>query len=489
MSLTIEEQIELLNQQINDLKDLQEETITASNDMWLILCGVFVFLMQAGFALLEAGSVRQKNVANILFKNIIDAAITALCWWWLGFGFAFGETKGRFIGTSYFGLNDKDFKSTNENDINDLKFPFFFFEWAFAAASATIVSGALAERCRVEAYFTYTIVASTFIYPIIAHWCWGEGWLSAFGTNPSKFLFYGTRSNNYIDFAGSGVVHMVGGFSALVGAKLIGPRKGRFDEKDKKIINPIEGHNVAYTVLGTILLWVGWYGFNSGSTLAIVGHSKLAGKIAVNTTISAAASGCACVLFSKIIDKFDMSTICNAILAGLVGVTAGCAVVDPWGAFIIGVASCAVYMITAKIILEILRIDDPVEASALHGCTGFWGVIAVGIFGNDENAKFAGYYGSSHGHHPFKSGEQFGLQIVAALCILVWTLLTAGIAFLLINKYIKLRAEEADEEHGLDRKLQVKKPYGRDGPPTADYHSVNPRPTAIAAEEMNPEQL
>jgi ammonium transporter, Amt family len=378
----------------------------------------------------------------------VDAAIGTLLWWWLGFGFAFGETKGRFIGTSLFAMNDSSFKSTNANAVYDLNFPFFFFQWAFAATAATIVSGSMAERCKLEAYFLYTMFISMFVYPVIVHWCWGEGWLSAFGTDPSQFIFRGSESNNFIDFAGSGVVHMVGGFSGLMGAAVLGPRLKRFQNG---VAVPIHGHNMVYTVLGTILLWVGWYGFNCGSTLAIVGYSKLAGKIAVTTTIAAATAGCTSLLYCRaVLDHYDMSLICNAILAGLVGVTAGCAVVEPWGAFLIGVGACIVYVLASKFILEVLKIDDPVDASALHGCTGLWGVIAVGIFGTDENAQFAGYNGSANGHHPFRSGEQFGVQIVGGVCILVWTCLASGILFVLIDKVVGLRVDEEQEIQGLD---------------------------------------
>jgi ammonium transporter, Amt family len=346
-------------------------------------------------------------------------------------------------------MSDSSFTSTNANAVFDLKFPFFFFEWAFAATAATIVSGSMAERCKLEAYFLYTMFTSMFVYPVIVHWCWGEGWLSPFGTDPSQFLFRGNESNNYIDFAGSGVVHMVGGFSGFMGAYMLGPRHNRF-QNGRSV--PIHGHNMVYTVLGTVLLWVGWYGFNCGSTLAIVGSSKLAGKIAVTTTISAATSGVTSLLYCRcFLDHYNMSLICNAILAGLVGVTAGCAVVEPWGAFIIGFMSCVVYVIASIVILDVLEIDDPVDASALHGCTGFWGVIAVGIFGNDENAQFVGYHGSANGHHPFRTGEQFGVQIVAAVCIMVWTCLTSGILFYLVKTSpLGLRVSLEQEMRGLD---------------------------------------
>lgn len=215
--LALETQIALLQAQA----DLIE---TSSNDFWLLIMATLVFLMQAGFALLEAGSVRAKNTINILFKNLMDACIAAIVYWLLGYGFAYGTDSGGFIGTTLFALDDKQFLSTNDDAASNLNFASFFFQWAFAATAATIVSGSVAERCKLEAYFIYSAVISMFIYPVISHWGWADGWLSAFG-DPENFLFYGKESNNYIDFAGSGVVHMVGGFSGLCAAIVLGPRK------------------------------------------------------------------------------------------------------------------------------------------------------------------------------------------------------------------------------------------------------------------------
>eukprot|EP01031_Cornospumella_fuschlensis_P042148 gene42148-51466_t len=298
--MSTQDQIDALQQQVSDLQQQVDLTTQGANDMWLIISATFVFFMQAGFALLEAGSVRSKNTINILFKNVMDAAIGAIVFWLLGYGFAFGTDKGGFIGTSLFALDDRQFEATNDDAVTNLKFAFWFFQWAFSATAATIVSGSVAERCKLEAYFIYTAFISMFIYPVIAHWAWGTGWLSAFG-DPKDFLFRGVESNNFVDFAGSGVVHMVGGFSGLMGAIVVGPRKGRFNADGS--VNDLAGHNLTYVVLGTILLWVGWYGFNPGSTLAIVGVSTLAGKVAVTTTIAAAAAGVSAVVFQAIFNN------------------------------------------------------------------------------------------------------------------------------------------------------------------------------------------
>lgn len=222
---TTAEQIAVLQEQVAALQSQLDLTVKGADDMWLLVSATFVFLMQAGFALLEAGSVRSKNTINILFKNVMDAAIGALVFWLLGYGFAFGTDNGTgFIGKSLFALDDRAFSSTGDDAALGLNYASWFFQWAFSATAATIVSGSVAERCKLEAYFVYTAVISAFIYPVIAHWCWGSGWLSAFG-DPKDFLFYGKESNNYIDFAGCGVVHMVGGFSGLMGALTLGPRR------------------------------------------------------------------------------------------------------------------------------------------------------------------------------------------------------------------------------------------------------------------------
>jgi len=420
---------------------------------WVMICGILVFFMQAGFAMLEAGSVRSKNSINVLFKNLLDAAISAFFFWLLGFGFAYGKDSGGFIGTDLFALDDESFTATgSSNGVSGLDYHTFFFQWAFAATAATIVSGCVAERCKLEAYFVYSAVISAFIYPVVVHWCWGSGWLSPFAgdDNPEKdFLFDGEKSNNFIDFAGSGIVHMVGGWSGLVGAIVLGPRKGRFAADGTVIDMP--GHSVPMALLGTLLLWVGWYGFNAGSTLALSGGaSKLAGKVCTTTTLSAAGAIWSAVIYQVARRQpYDLSLCANATLAGLVSITAGCAVVDPWASFVIGMIGGLVF-IASSALLKRLQIDDPCDASPIHGFCGLWGCLAIGIFGTDKNAEFAGYVGSAGGFEPIQKGEQFGVQLAGSLAIMAWTIGCALALFLTINYTMGLRVDEDTELEGLD---------------------------------------
>jgi len=436
----LQEQIATLNTQITAVT-------TAADESWMLLTGVLVFFMQTGFAMLEAGSVRAKNATNILFKNILDAIISAFFFWLLGFGFAYGKDVGGFIGNSLFALDDPSY--TNYSPKGDLQYHNFFFQWVFAATSATIVSGSVAERCKLESYFIYSALISTFIYPIIVHWCWSDGgWLSPFNADPNKFIFNGAKSNNFIDFAGSGIVHLVGGISGLMGAIVLGPRRGRFNEDGT--VNDIPGHNMSLVALGVLLLWMGWYGFNAGSTLCIVNCSKLASHICVTTTLGAAGACWMAIIYQTLMKQhYNMSLVGNSVLAGCVSVTAGCATMAPWGAWITGMIGALVYIGASKLLLR-FRIDDPVDASALHGGCGLWGVLAAGIFSTDELAAFAGYVGSGSGFHPIKDGEQFGVQIVGALAIATWTVGTAGSMFYAMKYFNFLRVSPEVEDAGLD---------------------------------------
>mmetsp|Transcript_32671 Transcript_32671/g.72733 ORF Transcript_32671/g.72733 Transcript_32671/m.72733 type:complete len:494 (-) Transcript_32671:217-1698(-) len=415
--------------------------------MWLLISATLVFFMQAGFAMLEAGAVRSKNAVNILFKNLVDGSISAVAFWWLGYGFAYGDTRDGFIGASRFGLADSDFDSGD--GVLQTQFQGWFFQWAFTATAATIVSGCVAERCKLEGYFLYSAFITVWIYPVIVHWCWGQGWLSPFADQNKDYLFYGTESNNFVDFAGSGVVHTVGGVAGLVGAIALGPRKGRFNADGT--VTPVLPHSVPMMLLGTVILWVGWYGFNPGSTLAITGAAgSLAGKVAVMTTISPAFAALTMIAYQRYMDlPYDLGLVINAVLAGLVSITASCAVVEMWAAMLIGIIGCFVYLAFSKLLLY-LKIDDPLDASPVHMGCGIWGVLAVGIFGNDDNAAFAGYSGSAAGYHPFRTGEQFGVQIVGIICIIAWTAGWSAFLFYGIKHTIGLRVSEEVEDAGLD---------------------------------------
>mmetsp|Transcript_331 Transcript_331/g.582 ORF Transcript_331/g.582 Transcript_331/m.582 type:complete len:500 (-) Transcript_331:320-1819(-) len=450
-------QIASILSSISAVESSVSDVATGADEMWVLVAGILVFFMQAGFAMLEAGSVRSKNSVNILFKNILDAAISAFFFWLLGFGFAYGETQGGFIGGDLFALDDITFTATSGSGVANLNYHTFFFQWAFAATAATIVSGCVAERCKLEAYFVYSAVISGFIYPVVVHWGWGDGWLSPFGSDVEDYLMDGAKSNNLIDFAGSGIVHMVGGWSGLVAAIVLGPRKGRFAADGTPV--DIPGHSAPMAVLGTLLLWVGWYGFNAGSTLCIVGCSKLAAKVATTTTLAAAGAVWTAVIYQTAMrQQFSLSLVGNSVLAGLVSITAPCAVVDPWAAWLTGMIG-GLCFIGSSNLLKMLKIDDPCDASPIHGFCGFWGVVACGIFGTDENAAFAGYVGSAAGETPIEDGEQLGVQIIGALAITAWTLGTATIMFLIIHFTIGMRVDESVEDAGLDSSEHGVKAY------------------------------
>jgi len=412
-----------------------------ANGFWLLFGGVLVFFMQAGFSLLEAGSVREKNVNNILYKNLMDAAIGALAFWWFGFGFAYGhsENDNVFIGTSNYAL----WKETDDNNPH-MGYINFFFQWAFAATAATIVSGAVAERTKISAYFLYSFFLTAFVYPVVVHWVWdSEGFLCS----------------KMIDFAGSGVVHMVGGFSALMGAIIVGPRRGRF-EKPANIqvipepiydwsshkVYPIPGHSSLLAALGVSILWVGWYGFNCVSTLQIQDKSLLAAKVAVTTTLSAASGAVTVTLYQKIVNNvWDLLASLNGVLAGLVGITAGCAVVDPWASFVIGAIS-GFTLLSFSWLLKRLKVDDPLDAFPVHGACGIWGCLAAGIFCSESNVLFAGYDRADQ----VRSGEQFGTQCLGVLVIALWSSVVPGLLFFIINLTLGMRVDAEEEDEGLD---------------------------------------
>jgi Amt family ammonium transporter len=410
-----------------------------------------VFFMQAGFAMLEAGIVHPKNMTNILFKNICDASIAALCFWIVGYGFAYGESAGGFIGKDNFALWKFDNATPEWHS--------WFFQWAFTGACATIVAGSVAERTTISAYFVYSVVLSSFIYPVVVHWGWGTGWLSAWGAVNGPIFTGSTEfSNGFIDFAGSGIVHMVGGFSGLMGAIVVGPRLGRFDPDTGKAVELYSG-NAALQALGTFILWFGWYGFNCGSTLAMSGGvGPVAGKVAINTTLSAATATMTSVFLGYAIEgHWNIAMGLNGALAGLVGITAPCSVVNPWMAFLIGFVS-ALILHGGHYLLLMAKIDDPCDAAVVHGFCGMWGCWAAGIFCTDENVTFAGYPNYSEDASGAKTynnacgrAEQFGVQVVASLAIASWTIVMSGLLFFVISKTVGMRVDREVEEAGLDR--------------------------------------
>jgi len=406
-----------------------------------LICGALIFFMQCGFAMLCAGSVRQKNVKNIMLKNLLDACGGALGFWSIGYALAYG-TGGKFVGTSggeYF-LNG----STDYID--------FFFQFTFAATAATIVAGTVAERCKMTAYLCYSLFLTAFVYPVVVHAIWnGDGFLSTGAAEPILDI-------GMIDFAGSGVVHMTGGATALVAAIVLGARLGRFyDESGTLLDEPtiFPPHSVALQILGTFILWFGWYGFNAGSTLSIIGNGNIAALCAVTTTLSAA-SGCISALFIDTIlgimrkgeAEYDLTMAMNGSLSGLVGITANCSVVEPWAAVVIGLIAGLVYVSSSNLLIK-LKIDDAVDAIPVHLFNGIWGCIATGIFASPRQVLMS-YKVDGGGFLYGKGGSLLACEIAGVLFILAWTVGLMFPFFSLLKVLGMFRVDPMEEKVGLD---------------------------------------
>ncbi|WP_407638230.1 ammonium transporter [Caldanaerobius polysaccharolyticus] len=393
-----------------------DKIAVAVDNVWVLITAFLVFFMQAGFAMVEAGFTRAKNASNIVMKNLMDFAIGSVIFWLIGFAIMFGKDVGGFIGTSGFFFSDS-FKHLG------LKIPltsFLIFQTVFAATSATIVSGAMAERTKFSAYCIYSAVISLIIYPVVGHWAWGGGWLSKLG---------------FVDFAGSTVVHSVGGWAALIGAMMLGPRIGKYTKDGK--INAIPGHSITLAALGTFILWFGWFGFNPGSTLS--GLDEKIGDIAVNTNLAAAMGAVMAMIFTWVkYKKPDVSMTLNGSLAGLVGITAGAAAVNTFGAAIIGGLSGILVVVAVEFIDKRLKIDDPVGAISVHGVCGAFGTLMVGFFATGTGLFYGGGI------------RQFLIQLMGVAATFVWTTLTVLILFSIIKATIGLRVSEEEEIEGLD---------------------------------------
>ncbi len=389
---------------------------TSIDTVWVLLASMLVFIMQLGFAMVESGFARTKNTANILMKNILDFSIGSLLFWLFGFGLMFGPTIAGFIGMP-------DFMGYAGWEGGIPKETFLVFQTMFCATAATIVSGAVAERTKFHAYLCYTIAVFGIIYPISGHWTWGGGWLSELG---------------FHDFAGSTVVHSVGGWIALTGAALVGPRIGKYRQKK---VYAIPGHNLTIATLGVLILWFGWFGFNPGSQLSASGieNSITISNVFLTTNISAA-TGVIAALFTAWIryGKPTLSLTLNGILAGLVGVTAGCDVVSPAGAFFIG-GICGIVMVYAVGFFDhVVRIDDPVGAISVHGVCGTLGTILTGFFATQSGLLYGG-------------GWNFlGIQLLGTLVTALWALSTGYVLFKIIDATVGLRVDKRVEEEGLD---------------------------------------
>lgn len=397
--------------------------------VWFLIGAALVFWMQAGFAMVEAGFTRAKNTGNIIMKNLMDFCIGTVVFILIGFGLLMGEDLFGFIGKPGFDL----FTS-----YADFDFSSFVFNLVFCATTATIVSGAMAERTKFLSYCIYSAVISALIYPIEAHWIWGGGWLAQIG---------------FHDFAGSCAIHMVGGISALIGAKILGPRIGKF-KKDKsgKVVkvNAFPGHSIALGSLGVFILWLGWYGFNGAAATSM----EQLGSIFLTTTIAPAVATVVCMIFTWIkYGKPDVSMCLNASLAGLVAITAPCDVTDALGAIIIGAVAGLLVVFGVWLLDHVLHIDDPVGAVAVHCMNGIWGTLAVGLFATDTapgysiaNASGETLTGAFYGG----GFELLGLQFVGFISVAAWTAVTITIIFLVIKAIVGLRVDREEEILGLD---------------------------------------
>ena len=394
-----------------------EELAISLDTVWMLLAAMLGFWMQPGFALCEAGFTRSKNSVNILMKNFVDFILGSLLFFFVGFGFMFGSDGAGFIGAPNWG--DLSFYK------GDLPVEgFLVFETVFCATAATIVSGAMAERTKFNMYLVYSAVISLLIYPVEGHWTWGGGWLSEMG---------------FHDFAGSAIVHSVGGVLALIGAIALGPRIGKYG-KDKKS-RAIPGHNLALAALGVFILWLGWFGFNPGSQLAASGevNRTAISHVFLTTNLAAVAGGAATMFLTWFkYGKPSLSLMLNGILAGLVGITAGCDVVSPWGAVIIGFVCGIVLVFAIEFIDHKLHIDDPVGASSVHGVCGILGTLMTGLLATDGGLFYGG------GWH------FFGVQALGIVVIDLWAALCGFLLFFGIKKFCGLRVEPRVEEEGLD---------------------------------------
>lgn len=397
--------------------------------VWMLLAAILVFWMQPGFALCEAGFTRSKNTANILFKNFVDFMLGSVLFFFVGFGFMFGSDGAGFIGAPNWG--DLSFYKT------DLPVEgFLMFETVFCATSATIVSGAMAERTKFSMYIVYSFFISLIIYPVEGHWTWGGGWLC---NNAAESFMMTTFGHVFHDFAGSAIVHSVGGVLALIGAIALGPRRGKYDANGKS--RAIPGHSLILAALGVFILWMGWFGFNPGSQLAATGEvNRIAiSHVFLTTNLAAACGGIATMFVTWMkYGKPSFSLTLNGVLAGLVGITAGCDAVDAWGAIIIGLVCGIVLVYAIEFIDRKLHIDDPVGASSVHGICGILGTLMTGLFSVSEGL----FYGHGWG---FLGAEAFGILIID-----LWAAVTGVILFYSIKKIHGLRVSARIEDEGLD---------------------------------------
>ncbi|SHJ50607.1 ammonium transporter [Tangfeifania diversioriginum] len=393
-----------------------EELSISINNIWVLVATFLVMFMQPGFAMVEAGFTRSKNTANILTKNLVDFSVGAILFWIIGYTIMYGESIAGLIGTPSLFINDNGIGDyANKTDL--------MFQTVFAATAATIVSGAVAERTKFNAYIIFTIVITVLIYPISGHWKWGGGWLDQLG---------------FLDFAGSTIVHSVGAWVGLAGAIMLGPRHGKYVKGKAKAI---PGHNLAFGALGVFILWFGWFGFNPGSQLGAAGtENTLAIAHIALTTNLAAAGGAMAALFTSWMryKRPALSLALNGALAGLVAITAGCDIVSPGGALIIGIIAGIILVFSVELFDQVFKVDDPVGAISVHGVNGAFGTLAVGLFATEGGLFYGG-------------GASLLLsQLIGVAAVFAWAFGTGLILFKIIKSTIGLRVSRRIEEEGLD---------------------------------------
>ncbi|PWA13139.1 ammonium transporter [Pueribacillus theae] len=384
-----------------------ESLESSINLVWVMLAAFLVFFMHAGFTMVESGFTRAKNSLNIIMKNFLTISLGSLVYFMIGFGIMFGDSAGGLFGMNGFMLSGRE-------DID-----FFVFQAMFAATCATIISGAVAERIKFSSYIQITIVMTAVIYPVVGHWIWNDGWLAEMG---------------FSDFAGSTVVHLTGATAALIAVLFLGPRLGKYTGSQ---VNAIPAHNMPLGAIGVFILWLGWFGFNGGSTLAA--DPSLVPAVVATTLLSTSASLVSATLYTKIrYGKIDPSFSLNGVLGGLVGITAGAAEISPGGSIIVGLVSGIVLVVGVRFLETRLKVDDPVGAIAVHGLCGIWGTLSVGLFSTSTGLFYGG------GFH------QLGIQALGILSVSAWTMIVMGIAIFVLTRFASIRVSEQEELSGLD---------------------------------------
>ncbi|WP_312094416.1 ammonium transporter [Niallia sp.] len=394
------------------------------NSLWTMVAAILVIFMLGGFILLEAGSTRMKNAGHIAGKTIFTFGIASLVFWAVGYGFIFGDNANFFVG-----MSDFFYGGAQVEDAGLQTTVFFVFQLAFAGISLTIALGGFAERAKLSVYLIFSVLFGILVYPIIAHWIWGSGWLAEHGKQ---------------DFAGSTVVHLTGAAAALAATMLLKPRIGKYNADGSA--NPIFGHNQVYTALSVLILWVGWFGFNAGSTVSVA--DGFFGYVALNTNLAAAAGAVSALLISWIVlGKSDITTMLNGALAGLVAITASCAFVEPWAAVVIGLIAGVLVFYSVRF-FESRKIDDPIFALSVHGTAGVWGTLSNGLFATAELAEYTGI--GKAGLFDGGGFGQLGVQALGVVTCGVFAFAVSYVILFVIKKVSGLRVTEEEEIMGLD---------------------------------------